>query len=374
VREVLIGVRRPTHAPESAVYSRGSRALAGGVLPELTDSLGLTDPWTYLGVFLVASLLMLWRLEAMLDHGLEGTALGTLVMPYCSGLGNLLFVFIMVQRGGPAGDVLTNALVNNVTNLTLLLGLPALIWGLVVMPGGKGGSRGAAKPKGRTGQPAAGGAAAAGAAVNRLSLLLTLAAALFFAGAVWLLAEDGRLDRTDGAVLVGLFLFWQTFQVYDVMKHNLQRKASFGFFFYVDALLVLACAWLLYESIDWLVDWISAQRSGFFTAARLGWLSGWLMVVPNALLALYWAAKRRADIVYSSQVGDGHVCIPLCLGVAALLRPAAVPVLYGPGLLVLLGATVAHAFFLLLCGGLPRWAGAVFVAAYGWFLWSGWSG
>jgi len=29
------------------------------------------------------------------------------------------------------------------------------------------------------------------------------------------------------------------------------------------------------------------------------------MVLPNALLAFYYGAKRRADIVYASQVGDG---------------------------------------------------------------------
>ena len=81
----------------------GAAALAWAVLPELIESLGLSDPSTYLAVFLGVSLLMIWRLEAMLDHGLEGTALGTLIMPYCSGLGNLIFVAIMVARDGSRG-------------------------------------------------------------------------------------------------------------------------------------------------------------------------------------------------------------------------------------------------------------------------------
>lgn len=345
------------------------------MLPDLTDSLGLTSVWTFLAVFLAASLLMLWRLEAMLDHGLEGTALGTILMPYCSGLGNLLFIFIMVQRGGASRDVLTNMLVNNVTNLTLLLGLPALCWGLAVLPGsgGKGQTpgKGGGKSKAKTGT-SAGAGTAVGAQVNRLSLLLTLAAVLFFGGAAWLLSEDGRLSRTDGLLLIGLFLFWQSFQVYDVMKHNLKQRRTFGFLFYVDAALVAASAWALYESIDWLVAWISVQQAGFVSAANLGWLSGWLMVVPNALLALYWGWKRRADIVYSSQVGDGHICIPLCLGLYALLLPAPVPALFETGLLLIGVAAVVHAFCLLVFGGLPRWAGAVFVSAYGWFLWQGW--
>ena len=34
--------------------------------------------------------------------GFEGTVLGTLVMPYCSGMGNLIFAFILGQTGGTA--------------------------------------------------------------------------------------------------------------------------------------------------------------------------------------------------------------------------------------------------------------------------------
>ena len=183
------------------------------MLTDLIESFGLASIWTYLAIFVAVSLLMLWRLEAMLDHGLEGTALGTIVMPYCSGLGNLLFVFIMVQRGGAAHEVLTNCLVNNVTNLTLLLGLPSVFWGLTIIKGaGRSKSGAAAKAKGKE-PKSSGGKAVIGAQVNRLSLLLTLTAVLFFTGAAWLLAQDGELSRTDGLILIGLFLFWQSFQL-----------------------------------------------------------------------------------------------------------------------------------------------------------------
>jgi cation:H+ antiporter len=330
------------------------------MLSDFIDALGLTSPWTYLGLFLAVSLLMLWRLEAILDHDLEGTALGTIVTPYCSGLGNLFFVYLMVAHDGPAREVLTNCLVNNVTNLTLLLGVPALLWGLAVVPGlpaigGRGGRRG-------------GGT---GPRINRLSLLLTLAAVLFFSGAVWILGQDGRLDRRDGFLLTGLFLFWQCFQVLDVLKHNIRQRRSFGVRFYLDTLVVLACAYGLYASIDWLVAWLSHQHGSFVNGNHLGWLSGWLMVLPNALLALYWGWKRRADVVYSSQVGDGHICIPLGLGLCALFKPVPVPGFVETGLLLLLGATALHMFFLLALGGLPRWAGGLFVATYGWFLYAG---
>lgn len=336
------------------------------MLQPALESLGVADPVSYLTVFLAASLLMIWRLEAMLDHGLEGTALGTLVMPYCSGLGNLLFVAIVTRQGAPGQEVLTNALVNNVSNLTLLLGLPALFWGLQVTSSAAG-PKGKARGKGAL-------AAGSGAEVNRLSLLLTLIAVLFFTGATWLLAADGELSRADGLLLVGLFLFWQCFHVFDVLKHNVRQKVSFGFMFYVDVVLVLACAWVLYESIDWLVAWITTQQDGFIRADNLGWLSGWLMVLPNALLALYWGFRRRAEVVYSSQVGDGHICIPLCIGLLALVAPVAVPAFFVTGLLTILGAVVAHLLLLLIFGGLPRWSGAVFVGVYAWFLWAGLAG
>jgi cation:H+ antiporter len=339
------------------------------LLPELLDSLALSDPWTYLAVFVGVSLLMLWRLEAMLDHGLEGTALGTLLMPYCSGLGNLIFVAIMIARKGAPGEVLTNCLVNNVTNLTLVLGFPALCWGLAVLPTG----RSSATPKGRkpSGPAKGGGAGGTEGRLNRLSLLLTLMAVLFFTGAVWLLGRDGRLDRTDGLLLIGLFLFWQCFQVFDVMKHNIRSRVSFGPMFYIDALVVLVCAYFMYETIDWLVTWLSAQHDGFVSAANLGWLTGWLMVLPNAVLALYWGWKRRADVVYSSQVGDGHICIPLCLGLFAVVKPLPMSGFTMTSLALLLGAAGLHGFFLLATGGLPRWAGGVLILAYGAFVWAG---
>ncbi|MDD3180707.1 MAG: sodium:calcium symporter [Opitutaceae bacterium] len=301
-------------------------------LTDFIKSIDFASPWTFFTLFLITSMVMLWRLEAMLDHGLEGTALGTLVMPYCSGLGNLLFVAVVAVRGSPLQDVLTNCLVNNVTNLTLVLGLPALLWGLAVVPGRSAGS----------GSKRGGGGAAS--EINRLSLLLTLVAVLFFTGAAWLLGRDGRFDRVDGALLVGLFLFWQSFHVFDVLKHNLRRKVSFGVLFYLDTLVVLACAYGLYVSIDWLVAWLSTQQEGSLSAQNLGWLSGWLMVLPNALLAIYWGWKRRADIVLSSQAGDGHICIPLCLGLFALYRPVAVPDFFANGVVVLAGAAVAHVF------------------------------
>ena len=333
-------------------------------LPDIIDGAGLTSVWTYLALFLAASLLMIWRLEALLKHGLEGTALGTLVMPYCSGLGNLLFVAIVAAQHGPGQEVLTNCLVNNVTNLTLVLGLPALTWGLSL--------RAEAKPKKNGAKKKAGaGDAETTQQLNRLSLLLTLAAVVFFSGVAWLLGADGKLDASDGLVLIALFLFWQCFQVFDVLKHNVRARRTFSPLFYLDLFIVLLGAFGLYASIDWLVAWLSGQKGGFVSAEHLGWLSGWLMVLPNALLAFYYAAKRRADIAYASQVGDGHICIPLCVGISAVLAPLPVPKFFETGLAILIGAAVVHAVCVLFADGLPRWMGWPLLAAYAWFVGAG---
>jgi cation:H+ antiporter len=331
---------------------------------EVIDALGLTHAGTYLALFLAASLVMLWRLEALLDHGLEGTALGTLVLPYCSGLGNLVFVFLVARGTGTTGDIVVNCLVNNVTNLTLLLGLPALLWGLPLVA--------IARPS-RPARPAAPPAAGPDPAIRltQLSLLLTLTAVLFFTGLAWVLGSDGRLDRRDGLTLVAVFFFWQSFQVFDVLKHNVRRRRGFGPLFYLDLFVVLLGAAALYASLDWLVAWLAHREVPLLGPASLGWLTGWLMVLPNAVPAFYYAARRRADVVYASQIGDGHICIPLCLGLAALVQPVALPPFYGPGLLILAGAAALHLGCVAFAGGLPRAFGWLLLAAHAGFLAAG---
>ena len=320
---------------------------------DLIDRLDIAHPITFTVTFLLASWLMVWRLGALLHRGLEGTALGTLVVPYCSGLGNLVFVYLLWRDHGPAQEIMVNSLVNNVTNLTLLLGLPALIWPLqIVLPKGS-------KTKQRDQR------------LSRLALLFSLTAVIFFSGLTWILGQDGSLDRGDGFALIGVFFFWQSFQVYDVLKNNLQRGRSFGTQFYLDLGLIAASGWLIYESLDGLVSILTAAESGFFSAANLGWITGWLLVLPNALLAFYYAARKRADIVYSSQIGDGHICIPLCLGLFAILRPVPLPDFFATAMILLGGVTIDHAVCLLVSGRLPRWVGGILVATYGYFLYVG---
>jgi len=325
------------------------------------EARGHWAPWLFVALFLAASFLMIWRLEAMSGRGFEGTVLGTLVMPYCSGMGNLALAFILGQSGGLGADMMTNSLVNNVTNMTLVLGLPAIIWGMNVTP--------KKKPNAGKKKSKAGGSEHQ---LNRLSLLLTLTAVLFFTGAVWALGRKGRLDFNDGLVLVGLFLFWQCFHVFEVLKQNVrQGKSAFNWMLPVDLALLAVGAYAIYVSTGWLVHWVEQTAQHGWIKEHVGWVSGWLMVLPNAVLALYYGWRKQPEVVYTSQVGDAHVSIPLCLGVFALYHPMAMPAFFHTGMVILLGATAVHFLFVAVFGQLPRIAGIALVGTYGYFLWKG---
>ena len=207
--------------------------------------------------------------------------------------------------------------------------------------------------------------------MNRLSSLLTLTAILFFTGVVWTMGRKGRIDFNDGLVLVGLFLFWQCFHVFDVLKNNVRQGKSLGWTLPFDLALLAIGAYGIYVSTDWLVAWISNIHTGFISVKYLGWLSGWLMVLPNAVLAIYYGWCRQPETVYASQVGDATCQYPLCLGIYALYHTMAMPAYFQMAMFLLLGATLVHFFFVAVLGRLPRFAGWALVAAYGYFLWKG---
>jgi len=152
----------------------------------------LQSPWTYVCGFLASSLLLLACLNHLDRKGFEGTVIGTIIMPFCSGAPNLVFAAVMVQNKGPGLEVLVNCLVNNITNLSLLIGLPCLFWGLDIIPRKK-----VAKGRLKAGR------------LSRLSLALTLIAVFVFSAGAWILGRDGKLTQSDGLILLGLFLFWQ---------------------------------------------------------------------------------------------------------------------------------------------------------------------
>jgi len=320
------------------------------------SSLGAFAPFVCIVLFLLASLLVVWRLEVMSGQGVEGTVLGTIFMPFCSGMGNLVFAWVLARNSGDGDDVVINCLFNNITNLTLLIGLPVLIWSMASIPRRK--SQAAMREH----------------KVGRLSLSLNLVAALFFSLFVWLLAADGELSRMDGFVLLALFFFWQCFHIYDVKKTNLLKKKSYPKTLPIEVVLLLLGAFAVFISTDWLVQWFQSLESDALPPRMLGWASGVLMVLPNALLAFYYGAKNRMDVVYTSQSGDAHICIPLCMGIFAAFRAIPASEFLQQSLLILMGLSLAHLVFVAALGRLPRFAAALFIAAFGYFLWVGLAG
>ena len=66
--------------------------------------------------------------------------------------------------------------------------------------------------------------------------------------------------------MVGLFLFWQCVQVFDVLKHNVRQRVTFSLQFYLDAVVVLACAWVPLFGVGFGATW--RFRTRFFLAAE----------------------------------------------------------------------------------------------------------
>ncbi len=322
-------------------------------LYETIASLGGFAPAACMLLFLAASLLVIWRLEALSGQGVEGTVLGTIFMPFCSGMGNIVFAVVLARNAGKGEDVLINCLFNNITNLTLLIGGPVLIWGMASIP----------RKKTRAG--------VLEHKTGRLSLALNLVAAFFFSLIVWLLAADGDITRMDGFVLLLLYVFWQCFHVYDIKKTNLLKKQRYPKTLPLEAGLLLLGAAGVFISTDWLVQWFQNLEYEALPPQVLGWASGVLMVLPNAILAFFYGARNRMDVVYTSQSGDAHICIPLCIGLFAAFTDIAASGFLQQSLLILMGLCLAHLLFVLLLGRLPRIAAALLLATFAYFVWSG---
>jgi cation:H+ antiporter len=315
----------------------------------------LANPLVLFALFLLASMGMIWRLQAIEAKGFEGTVLGSLIMPYCSGFANLIFAYVMAQSGNNGRAVMENCIVNNVTNLTLILGAAAIF--------SRASSLAPAQGQGKKKNDVY--------RLYKLDLLLTLVALCLFTGATWALGKDKVIDFYDGLVLVALFLFWQVLHVVEILKTNVRKSRSFQWSIVFDLVLIGLCAYGVYYTVDALVNWVSLPNNPYVKADNLGWLSGILMVLPNALIAVYYAYKGRQDIVVSSQVGDGHICIPMCIGLFALFAPIHVPSFFQIGIYLILGAAAIHFVSIAILGRLPRIFGAGMVAAYGAFLYLG---
>lgn len=316
-----------------------------------------THPLVLLTLFMFASLVMTRRLEIMENKGFEGTILGTLIMPYCSGFPNLMFALVMSRSGNRGDLVIENSIVNNVTNLTLILGLAILLG-----PGRQASNKKLKKKSNFSNDSLK---------IHRLNLLLTLIALFLFTGTLWALGGNQEINFYDGTVLIGLFVFWQILHVFEVLKDNIRKKRSFQKTIFFDLLLIALCAFGIYYSVDRLVEWVSKANYRYINVEMLGWLSGLLMVLPNAFIALYYARLGRQDIVFSSQIGDAHICIPMCIGLFAIFNSIQVPVYFQQGMFFILSAGIVHFLSIAFIGRVPRLLSLALIGSYGGFMYTG---
>ncbi|MGF1530554.1 MAG: sodium:calcium symporter [Puniceicoccaceae bacterium] len=323
------------------------------LIDAIAANLGSWAPPAMVLTFLVASLVIVWRLEAMMQKGVKGTVLGTLFMPYFSGLGNLLFVFIALRDETLGGEVFRNVAVNNLTNLTLILGGLGL---LVIIT-----FRESSRTKKKLQE----------AKLNRLSISLSLLAMIFFAFFTWALGRDGTLNEGDGFALIAVFIFWQAFHVYEVLRDNAKGDTGWSPSIWLDLLVIGGASAATLVSIEYLVAWILTLDGRFLSADNLGLLTGLLMVMPNAMLAGIYAIRGRAEIAYASQIGDGHICIPLALGIYASFHPLALTTeaLWALQLLAVISAL--HLCFVIFKKSIPRAFGGFLVVCYGGLLGTG---
>ena len=241
---------------------------------------------------------------------------------------------------------MTNSLVNNVTNMTLLIGLPAIIWGMSVLPSEKGAGQEEAKATRQDHE------------INRLSLLLTLTAVLFFTGADWVLGRNGRSNFSDGLVLVGLFLFWQCFHVFDVLKTNVRQSKAFSWMLPVN--LALAGRGRLCDlSQHGLAGELAPghphrfrQRETPGLAERLADGAAqrgcWRFITPGAGTRKWFTPRRSATATSASRCASGS---------ARCIRRSRSRRFFQTGIFLLLGATLLHIVLVALFGRLPRLAG-----------------
>lgn len=185
------------------------------------------------------------------------------------------------------------------------------------------------------------------------------------------MAKDHVLDFYDGLVLVGLFLFWQTLHVFEILKNNIRKNKAFHWSIAIDLVIIAASAYCIYFAVDQLVAWVSKAENQFFNFTKIGWLSGALMVLPNAFIALYYSHIGRQDIVLSSQIGDSHICIPMCIGLFSVFNTIQVPDFFQVGAYIILGAGAVHFLSIALLGRVPRFVGFGLIGGYAFFLYKG---
>jgi len=75
----------------------------------------------------------------------------------------------------------------------------------------------------------------------------------------------------------------------------LRQGKSLGWTLRFDLALLAIGAYGIYVSTDWLWAGFQIFTTGFISAKYLGWISGWVMVLPNGILAFYYGWRGQPE-------------------------------------------------------------------------------
>ena len=317
---------------------------------EIAEFAGDWTPWALLALYTLSTALILWRLHAMAQRGRSSAVLSAGLLPYATGWGNLCLVWLLLRIDGPTEAIPLNLWTNNLTSLSLMLALPALIWGLKLIPDSQSKKSSPASP------------------AVRGPLILNCISFILFSLATWQLGQDGEINRNEGFALLGLFALWQCLQIFQTLKQTPAASTASIPLNVLDGLLILLGGFISLLAVDGILTTLMAQETGFFSIQQLGLLTGALMLLPNAMLAWHYARQQRADAVYYSQLSDAHICMPLCLALCAIFQPLALPTFLLDGLRFLAALALVHLLCLQLLKELPKLVAAGLLAVYAYAL------
>ena len=142
-------------------------------------------------------------------------------------------------------------------------------------------------------------------------------------------------------------------------QNNVRQNKGFSWTLPIDLVLLAIGAYAIYVSTDWLVDWISKIHTGFISAKYMGWLSGWLMVLPNAIARRLLRAGRNGRKSFTPRRwATPTSAFPCASACSPCSKQSELPVISSaPSIVILLGATLVHFFFIAAFGRLPRFVG-----------------
>jgi cation:H+ antiporter len=243
-----------------------------------------------------------------------------------------------------------NAWTNHLTGLCLVIALPTLIWGL----------RLSAKSRSKK--------ALQESQSQRISLSLSLVAMVLFNLTLWTLGHDKEISRFDGFWLIGLFLSWQCFRYYELLKEVKQQSRDWHPMLVIDIALILTGSIVALLSTDGIVSGILAEKESILRADRLGLLTGVFMLLPSAGIALYYGWKQDSALIYRTQLSGGQISMPLSIGLFAIFKPITVLNFIEDGLLFITTVALVHLICVLLLSELPKLVAAGLVAAYSYAL------